>query len=640
MRRVFRKRFYDIVLLLAPVTQIATPQYVGSQACKACHAAKFESQSKTGHARALSLAPAGSPGYWAFGAGAKAITYVSQSGQDAYVEHGLSYYPATKSMAPTPGHSGGADLRFRTFDAAATALRCFQCHSTGTPILAAGDTIQPSELGVRCESCHGSGAAHVKAGGAQGTIRNPKELSASQLNLFCGSCHRKPPEAGDEYDWSNSWNVRHQPTYLSRSACFRNSAGALSCLTCHDPHNSISRVAAGYGKRCAACHQTVRHRSALGSRACVDCHMPQVQVSPQLRFTNHWIGVYSKDSNLLPTLRVVRRLRPVAPPQPLPARFQAPGDPSALRPLFERAVADREQQLGPRHSKTARSAVDLGLFLVSIENPAAAEKPLRKALAIDWANKDPLLAADQETLASVLADIGQRDEAIDLFQRAAKGPDAALAARCYSRLAVLDVAHAESHYRNALAAEEAASGKDHPRLASILNDLALALRRQNDDPSAEPLFRRALAIEEKSLGAASPLTAMLQSNLGHLLQGAGKLDEAERLQRAALPIFEAKLGPDSKQVSTACTSLADVLWAKGDKVSAAHLLRRALSIDESIHGTEHAEVAADLTNLGTVLKEAGAIAEAEPLLRRALEIFVKTAGPDSPEAKYVRERLP
>src|SRR5216684_7265465 len=135
-------------------------QYVRSEACRSCHPAKFETQSKTGHARALALAPPGSPGYWAFGAGAKAITYVSQADQDAYIEHGLSYYPATKSMAPTPGHGNGADIRFRTFDSTATALRCFQCHSTGTLTLAAADSIQPTELGVRCESCHGPGAAH------------------------------------------------------------------------------------------------------------------------------------------------------------------------------------------------------------------------------------------------------------------------------------------------------------------------------------------------------------------------------------------------------------------------------------------------------------------------------------------------
>src|SRR5258708_36299031 len=98
-------KLWHIALLLAPMSSIATAQYVGSQACKLCHPAKFESQSKTGHARALALAPPGSPGHWAFGAGAKAITYVSQAGQDGYIEHGLSYYPATKSMAPTPGHS-------------------------------------------------------------------------------------------------------------------------------------------------------------------------------------------------------------------------------------------------------------------------------------------------------------------------------------------------------------------------------------------------------------------------------------------------------------------------------------------------------------------------------------------------------
>src|SRR6266478_131606 len=527
-----------VFLLLAPVAPIAAQQFVGSQTCKACHAAKVESQSKSGHARALALAPPDSPGHWAFGAGATAITYVSQAGQDAYIEHGLSYYPATKSMAPTPGHSNGSDLRFRTFDPTATALRCSQCHSTGTLVLAAGDTIQPTELGVRCESCHGPGGAHVKAGGARGTIRNPKQLNASQLNLFCGSCHRKPPEAGDEYDWSNSWNVRHQPTYLSRSACFRNSAGALSCLTCHDPHNALSLVAADYDKRCAACHPGVRHTSPLASRACVDCHMPQVSTSAELRFTNHWIGIYAKDSSLLPARRTARRLRPVPAVKPLTGRFLPPGDPSALRPLFERALAGREEQLGPQHPKTARSAADLGLFLISIEDPGASEKPLRKALEIDQANKDPLLAADQETLASVLADIGKREEAADFFQRAAKGPNPAIAARCYSRLAILDAAQAEFYYRKALASEEAASGKDHPRVAAILNDLALALRRQNDDRSAEPLFRRGLAIEEKALGAASPLTAMLQSNLGALLQGAGQLDEAERFQRAALSIFE------------------------------------------------------------------------------------------------------
>src|ERR1044072_8483241 len=115
MRRDIFNRLWHAVLLLASATSIATPQYVGSQACKVCHKATFESQSRSGHARALSVAPPHSPGKWAFGARSKAITYFSQDA-DSYIEHGLSYYTPTQSTAPTPGHHSGEDLRFRTLD--------------------------------------------------------------------------------------------------------------------------------------------------------------------------------------------------------------------------------------------------------------------------------------------------------------------------------------------------------------------------------------------------------------------------------------------------------------------------------------------------------------------------------------------
>src|SRR5215471_13744410 len=166
-------RRWLLSLTLLVVSGVAPAQYVGSKVCATCHAAKFASQSKTGHARALALAPPGSPGHWAFGAGEKAITYVSQADSDWYVEHGQSFYAATKALAATPGHADGVDLRYRTFEAAATTLRCFRCQSTGPLRLGSGYSIEPSELGVRCESCHGPGAAHIKSGGATSAIRNP-----------------------------------------------------------------------------------------------------------------------------------------------------------------------------------------------------------------------------------------------------------------------------------------------------------------------------------------------------------------------------------------------------------------------------------------------------------------------------------
>ena len=247
----------------------------------------------------MTQAPPGSPGQWAFGAGDQAITYVSQLDEDWYIEHGLSFYTKTKSMALTPGHKTAGGVRYRLFDPAADILHCFQCHSTGPLALAPGQKIQPSEPGIRCETCHGPGEEHVKNRSRE-TIQNPKRLTAAALNEFCGSCHRKPPTATEDTDWTDPWNTRHQPVYLSQSACFRKSSGALSCLTCHAPHAPLSHVTAEYDARCAGCHAAVRHRMALGAKTCVACHMPGVEVRPELRFTNHWIGVYANGATLRP----------------------------------------------------------------------------------------------------------------------------------------------------------------------------------------------------------------------------------------------------------------------------------------------------------------------------------------------------
>jgi len=228
------------------------------------------------------------------------VTFVSQADADNYVEHGLSYYTASKSMALTPGHRTPAGERYRTFDPSAAILRCFQCHSTGPLALGAGSKIEPSEPGVQCETCHGPGAAHAES--AQ-PIRNPKRLSAAGLNDLCGGCHRKTAAAGEATDWTNAWNTRHQPLYLSKSACFTRSNGALSCLTCHAAHAPLSRVSADYDRHCAACHAKPRHTAAVAGRSCVECHMPAVAPQPNLKFANHWIGVYEASNPLRPKAR-------------------------------------------------------------------------------------------------------------------------------------------------------------------------------------------------------------------------------------------------------------------------------------------------------------------------------------------------
>ena len=640
--------WYLALLAVAWVMPIAGqdtgPGYIGSSGCGSCHASQFESQSNSEHAHALRRAQPTDPGpgshaQWAFGAGAKAITWASQTGEETIAEHGLSYYAATKALGVTPGHTSSADVVYRTFHPVASALRCFRCHSTGPVTLAEKFQVTPNELGVRCEACHGPGRAHAASGGA-GTIQNPKRLNAVQINTLCGACHRQASDLDDDKDWSNPWNVRHEPSYLHRAACFRNSNGRLSCITCHDPHQPLKTKAPSYDARCIGCHAKAAHTTPVASRTCVGCHMPQVAASANLKFTNHWIGIYDpRGRHLIPSKRVVRDLQPASAKGDSADRIVVPADPATLTPVYVKAVEEKERESGPNSPRVARAASDLGLFLLEVQKSAEAEAPLRRAVSIDERNADPALDADRESLALALHVQGKRDEALDLFRRASEGSDPRIAARCFAKLAEMDREHAEVYYQKAVAAEEKASGSQSTRVAVLLQESALELRERKRDAEAEPLLRRALSIQQAAAGADPRLTIEILNTLGNLLEGRHKLDEAEKLERSAMALAEEKFGPESPQLATTCTYLADVLWNQKKLREAGQLYRRAIMIDVSLYGADRPETAADITNLGMLMKEAGQSAAGEALLRQALAIYEKTTGTNSEEARFVREHL-
>jgi Cytochrome c554 and c-prime len=339
MRYVFLAAISSLALIHA---QDRT--YTGAHACGRCHPDEYRKQSATAHARALYPAAKhplvssfdttpqhrSAYGYrfvslpdefrvsvfdakdvmdvpiqWAFGAGEQAVTFVSRIDRDWYVENYFSYYPAIGKMAVTPGQQNiepkrlpeAVGLVYKSLDAQEGIVRCFRCHATG-PIDIAGAGISPSEIGVHCEACHGPASQHVRSSDPK-HIENPRRMTAAELNNFCGECHRPPAAKGTQIDWNFPWNVRHQPVYLSQSACFRKSNGALSCLSCHKPHEDLRHEASYYNGICAGCHASA-HASTRGMTNCIDCHMPRVTPQAPLRFTNHWVGIYGADSHLRP----------------------------------------------------------------------------------------------------------------------------------------------------------------------------------------------------------------------------------------------------------------------------------------------------------------------------------------------------
>ena len=274
-------------------------EFAGAEACGACHKQQFESQSMTGHARALTLSSADQPGDWAFGSGAQAITFVSRVDRERYRELGATWFASRQGFGTTPGHGNQDGIDFRVFDSDARVLRCFGCHTTGPLTLDAEERIVPHELGVRCEVCHGPGGAHAR-NPVGVKPRNPARMTATGLNDFCRGCHRLDLETGEELtDVLDARLLRAQPLPLAASACYQASAGRLTCLTCHNPHEPLVKDAARYDAACVSCHTAPAHSSPVAGKACVSCHMPAVNFG-DLTFRNHRIAVYEPGEPVRP----------------------------------------------------------------------------------------------------------------------------------------------------------------------------------------------------------------------------------------------------------------------------------------------------------------------------------------------------
>ena len=143
---------------------------------------------------------------------------------------------------------------------------------------------------------------------------------------------------------------------------------------------------------------------------------------------------------------------------------------------YRRALAIREEALGPDHPDTAHSLNNLAELLRAQGRPGRRSR----CSAGRWRSARRRWAPTTPT----------RPRASTTW-RSCSGPRAGTGRR--SRC-----------YRRALAIREAALGPDHPDTANSLNNLARLLQAQGRYGEAEPLLRRALAIFEATLGPEHP----------------------------------------------------------------------------------------------------------------------------------------
>ena len=356
-----------------PHGRFAGDPYAGPRACFECHPAEAALYSRSGHATTLRAAsrlelsrqlhgtqvvdPEFGDVSWhyafrdgrlhierkapdrvdefiaeyAFGSGRHATTFVNMIDPDlpAIFEHRLTHYTKSNEMAITPGHDAHPPPPGLTVFGGALPARasqgCFACHVT---VLSARENDQRIDEqlmipNVSCERCHGPGRAHVSAArrrAAESELAlpfGPDRWQSDALLKLCGSCHRHPSGApAGKVRADDPQMARYQPVGLSQSRCFKESNGALSCVSCHDPHARASTNRAAYDLVCLSCHRggandhrvsresldTDKRSQATARRfcpvspgaRCVECHMPKVDAGQHVLFSDHWIRVRAR----------------------------------------------------------------------------------------------------------------------------------------------------------------------------------------------------------------------------------------------------------------------------------------------------------------------------------------------------------
>jgi hypothetical protein len=246
---------------------------------------------------------------YAFGSGHHATTFVTLTDRTpdrpTMLELRLSVYAHQDAPDVTPGQGLARDGRAtgivpsgRHYEPGAT-LKCFECHTTttsdrGPKVLDESTMI----ANVGCERCHGPGRAHVEAarrGAEPAALAMPfgagRGTAADEMRL-CGACHRLPETVEPKMIRpENPRLVRFQPVGLMQSACYRESAGTLTCSTCHDPHSKTSHDLPDYEAVCLSCHRGPSRTpcKVSPSTGCVGCHMPPRDASRGMMMTDHWI---------------------------------------------------------------------------------------------------------------------------------------------------------------------------------------------------------------------------------------------------------------------------------------------------------------------------------------------------------------
>jgi eukaryotic-like serine/threonine-protein kinase len=233
-------------------------------------------------------------------------------------------------------------------------------------------------------------------------------------------------------------------------------------------------------------------------------------------------------------------------------------------------------------------------------------------------------------------------ESLDIRRRLL-GEDDLLVAQCLDNLGLdvsygkADFAAAEDLHRRALSVRlDHLDEADEPVLRNM-NNLAMALYRQQKYGEAERLFRRAIELTRSE--DVPDLDLTLHNNLVLLLRDVGRLAEASMVFAEVVEGRRALLGENHPEIANTLNNLGALQVRMGEfhKAEASH--REALAIAEKVFGEDHFVTGTTKSLLASALMEQGRLEEAETLLLEAYRDIRKDFADDHPRTQATIRRL-
>ncbi|KAI0601625.1 hypothetical protein F4775DRAFT_540696 [Biscogniauxia sp. FL1348] len=178
---------------------------------------------------------------------------------------------------------------------------------------------------------------------------------------------------------------------------------------------------------------------------------------------------------------------------------------------------------------------------------------------------------------------------------------------------------AERMYRDCLRAQEKTTTSDAAFVATIHNNLALAVLRQSKLPEAVDYLNRAYSWRKKELGEHNTDTMQTLHDLASTLRKAGEFKNAVEMARKVLADREHVLGRRHPDTLASMVELALVERRLGHTIEAERLSKEAIDGMKNRMGSTNPDTLESLSSLASTLRSRGSYQEAEELYRGILK---------------------